>query len=65
MKGKTMQKVLDYIMNEHFITWAIIGGLGAFAAQILILGEVSFWQFWLSNVAGAVVLGSLVRAFRK
>lgn len=60
-----LQKFLDYTMHEQFITWAIVGGLGAFAGQILVLGEVSFWQFWLSNVAGAAVLGSLVRAIRK
>ena len=60
-----MDKFLNYVMNASFITGAVIGALGVFAGQILILGDVSFWQFWLSNVAGAVVVGAVFRAFRE
>ena len=59
-----MQKFLDFTVNTRFITGAVIGAGAAFGLQIFILGDVSFWQFWLSNVAGAAVVGSLFRAFR-
>ena len=59
-----MQKFLDFTINPHFFTGAVIGGGATFGLQILILGEVSFWLFWLLNVAGAAIVGSLFRAFR-
>ena len=59
-----MQKFLDFVINRHFSTGAAIGGGVVLGLQILFLGDVSFWQFWLSNVAGAAVIGSLFRAFR-
>ncbi len=58
------QKFLDFVVNAHFITGAVIGGGVAFGLQILILGEVSFMLFWLLNVVGAAVVGSAFRALR-
>ena len=56
-----MQKFLDFTLNQTFAFWAVIGGGGAFAAQVILLGDVAFWLFWLINVAVAGAAGSVAK----
>ena len=54
-----MQKFLDFTLNRTFAFWALVGGGAAFAAQVILLGDMPFLLFWLLNVGAAGVVGSV------
>ena len=56
-----MQKIIEFTVNRTFVFWALIGGVSAFAAQIIFLGDVAFWLFWLLNVVAAGAAGSVAK----
>ncbi len=59
-----MQKFLDFTVNRTFAFWALIGGVSAFAAQVIFLGDVAFLLFWLINVAVAGAVGSVAKSLK-